>query len=211
MDKSRNGKILSIVALVVAILGMSLGFAAFSATLNISSSASVTPNSEDFKIRFVGINGDNQVPSVNSSGDAVTGFISDDGLSISGIKVPMSKPGDGAEYEVFVENQGQYDAQIKEIGIKNIVGDTVSRRCSGNDVSPQLLSNFCSTIRYGFTVLSEDGERLSEGGSTGLVLKKGEKVIIRIAIFYDSDSWYVDGPVNIEFGDVYLNFGVYVG
>ena len=44
--------ILSIIALVIAIVGMSLGFAAFSATLNISSSASVTPDSGSFYLGF---------------------------------------------------------------------------------------------------------------------------------------------------------------
>ena len=45
----RKTKIITIVALVIAIFGMTLGFAAFSATLNISTSATVAPNSEDLK------------------------------------------------------------------------------------------------------------------------------------------------------------------
>ena len=54
MEKVRQVKVLSIFALVLAILGMSLGFATFSSTLNISSSATVSPNSEDFKMRIYG-------------------------------------------------------------------------------------------------------------------------------------------------------------
>ena len=54
MEKERQVKLLSIIALVVAITGMTLGFAAFSTTLNISSSATVTPNSSDFKINVYG-------------------------------------------------------------------------------------------------------------------------------------------------------------
>ena len=50
MEHNRKIKILSIVALVLAISAMTLGFAAFSTTLNISSSASVTPNSGDFSV-----------------------------------------------------------------------------------------------------------------------------------------------------------------
>ena len=50
MEKTRQMKILSIIALVVAIAGMTLGFASFSTTLSISSSATVIPNSEDFKV-----------------------------------------------------------------------------------------------------------------------------------------------------------------
>lgn len=54
MSRSRKIKILTIVALVIAIASMSLGFAAFSAALNISSSATVSPNSSDFKMKMYG-------------------------------------------------------------------------------------------------------------------------------------------------------------
>lgn len=47
MYKPRKIKILSILALVVSIIGMTLWFAAFSSTLTISSSATVSPNSEN--------------------------------------------------------------------------------------------------------------------------------------------------------------------
>ena len=55
MRYDRKVKILSIIVLVIAVVGMSLGFAAFSATLNISSSATVTPNSADFKVKVYGL------------------------------------------------------------------------------------------------------------------------------------------------------------
>lgn len=67
MEKQRQMKLLSIVALVVAIIGMTLGFAAFSTTLSISSSATVTPNSEDFKISLYGMNDEfvNEIKYIN--------------------------------------------------------------------------------------------------------------------------------------------------
>ena len=58
MEKGRKIKILSIIALVVSIIGMTLGFAAFSSTLTISSSASVTPNASDFNFVVYGIGDD---------------------------------------------------------------------------------------------------------------------------------------------------------
>ena len=50
MEKQRKYKLFSIIALTVAICGMSLGFAAFSKVLTITASATVTPNEEDFKV-----------------------------------------------------------------------------------------------------------------------------------------------------------------
>lgn len=52
MEHNRSQKLLMIIALIMGIASLSIGFAAFSTTLNISSSASVSPNSGDFKIRF---------------------------------------------------------------------------------------------------------------------------------------------------------------
>lgn len=54
MEKDRQVKVLSIIALLVAVVGMSLGFAAFSVTLNISSSATVKPSSDNFKLQIYG-------------------------------------------------------------------------------------------------------------------------------------------------------------
>ena len=52
MEHNRKQKMLIIIALVVGIASLSIGFAAFSTTLNISSSASVTPNSDTFSVKF---------------------------------------------------------------------------------------------------------------------------------------------------------------
>ena len=52
MERNRKQKLLMIIALVVAIASLSLGFAAFSIILNILSNASVSPSSDTFKVKF---------------------------------------------------------------------------------------------------------------------------------------------------------------
>ena len=155
MEKNRQIKMMFIVALVLSVTAMTLGFAAFSSTLNISSGASVTPNSDDFKVRFVGINGDNKaiISAYSSSQKPEAGIISDDGLSISGINVSMQKIGDGAQFSAYIENQGQYDAVITKKGMKYIEGTELKRRCTGPDVSPELLEGFCQSISFSFSLL----------------------------------------------------------
>ena len=46
MEKSQRTKILTIIVLAIGVIAMSLGFYAFSVNLNVSSSATVTPNEE---------------------------------------------------------------------------------------------------------------------------------------------------------------------
>lgn len=55
MKKDRKLRAVAIIALCVSILGLSLGFAAFSNTLTISSSATVSPDPSDFKLTLYGL------------------------------------------------------------------------------------------------------------------------------------------------------------
>ena len=57
MDRNREAKIISIVALFIAVVGVSVGFAAFSNTLTINSSAEVKPDSSKFAVNFSSTSG----------------------------------------------------------------------------------------------------------------------------------------------------------
>ena len=52
MEKDRSGKIIAIVALFVAVVGLSLGFAAFTTSLTIDTAANVTSNSSNWNVGF---------------------------------------------------------------------------------------------------------------------------------------------------------------
>lgn len=52
MEKNRGSKILAIIALLVSAVGLSLGFAAFSRTLDIRALAEVGPTKSDLKVNF---------------------------------------------------------------------------------------------------------------------------------------------------------------
>ena len=81
MEKQRKYKIFSIVALVVAICGMSLGFAAFQKVLTISAKATVTPNAEEIKLTLYG---------VDDLEDG--GYISDNGIDFSVLSKEKAHP-----------------------------------------------------------------------------------------------------------------------
>ena len=52
MEKDRSGKIIAIVALFVAVVGLSLGFAAFSSTLKIDTEANVNTGTSNWNVGF---------------------------------------------------------------------------------------------------------------------------------------------------------------
>ena len=52
MEKKRGNQVMAIAALFIAVIGLSLGFAAFSNTLTIKSSATVTPDASVFDVNL---------------------------------------------------------------------------------------------------------------------------------------------------------------
>ena len=73
--KNKTFKIISIVALLLGIVGITLGYAAFSSTLKIESSAEVAPNESSFNVDFSSSNTsvveEDITPALNTN---VTGF-----------------------------------------------------------------------------------------------------------------------------------------
>lgn len=211
MEKTRQIKILSIVALVVAIAGMTLGFAAFSTTLSISSSATVTPNSDDFKVVISGNKDDPYDLNVDfveyngaSAGDC---FINNykGGTSVS-TNVNFTEPGQYVIYDSFIHNLGKYVAYFDKIIFENIEGTSVKKRCvpiENGGANPELVERACDSIKI-VVITSGDIEVIDSSNFTGLKLSPGVSAPGSLKIIYEEDGVRADGPFSVEFGDIKL-------
>lgn len=105
MEKDRSVKIISLIALVVAVLCLTIAFAAMSTTLTINGTAEV--NTAKWDIHFA-----------NLSEPEITGDASVEGTPtitdtlISGYKATITKPGDKVVYSFDIVNDGTIDAKI---------------------------------------------------------------------------------------------------
>ena len=112
MEKERKIKTLSLVALIVAILGLTVAFAALSQTLTINGTASI--NSATWDIHF-----ENLVRS--TKGDAtINGEPTLNSTTISGIDVTLTKPNDGVVFLVDIVNDGTIDAKVESIEVSEL-------------------------------------------------------------------------------------------
>lgn len=165
MSISRKPKIIYIIALTIAICGMTLGFAAFSASLTISSSATVTPNENEFSLKmygFVGENIDNiynmdefsnetssNIYKVYKDNDELVPInmistINSSALKLDMGQVELKNPGDGVLTLVKIVNEGNYDAYFYTSQLDNIVYDG---ECIASDGTSQTLVNdVCSCV-----------------------------------------------------------------
>lgn len=202
MEKQRQIKILSIVALVLAISAMTLGFAAFSTTLSISSSATVTPSSEDFKVVFssseFGVATDEIVPDPTDETISATPA-KVNGLSLSDVQVSFTKPGGAVSYSFYIYNAGNYDAYITDINFGN-------KSCiAESGTTESLMQKACDDIYISVTGFSNSNVVLDSIVLNDYVIKPGKSKWIELWVNYPESANIADGPFNINFGDVTFN------
>ena len=202
MERHRQVKMLSIIALVIAIVGMSLGFAAFSTTLSISSSASVNPSSEDFKVVFssssTGAATDVIVPS--STDETISATPAKvNGLSLSDVQVSFTKPGGAVSYSFYIYNAGIYDAYITDINFGE-------KTCAAeNGTTESFMQKACEDIYISVTGFSNSNVVSETIVLNDYVIKPGNSKWIELWVNYPESANIADGPFYIDFGDVTFN------
>ena len=205
---------ITFVALVVAICIMSIGFAAFSSELNISSNAIVSPNASDFKVVFSSSGTSyltNKISGVGT-GSATGGYASIDNSGdtpiISDLTASFTGPGETVTYEFYVYNIGAYVAYLREVKFNNVNGESSNKVCSAIDsssVTNSLLESACNDISVSISVGND-----TFGGSNSNIYNHGlnkssyEKVVVTIS--YASNDNRSDGDFKVEFGDIGLTY-----
>lgn len=215
MEKSRSSKIIAIVALVVAVAGLSVGFAAFSNTLMISSRANVTPNSDTFKVVFSSDDASLETNKITGKTTATTGVtvgeatIVNSGATptISGLTAGFTVPGESVTYEFYVHNAGEYEAFLKSINYANVTGQNNPKVCTAVDTAnttASLVSKACEDI----TLTVKVGNVTANGTETGLSqsLEKKGFTPVTVTIAYADNGNRADGDFNVSFGDISLTY-----
>ncbi len=208
MGRDRKMKMLVIVAFVIAIASMSLGFAAFSSVLNISSSATVTPNSEDFNIVFSGSETDANVkalvPSITGSAIAENAIVGDDGISISANEIIFTEPGQKVTYYTYAHNIGKFDGYVNSVTFENVDGYDKNVVCIPDEgTSAELVQAACEGIQIGYLFPSGRGGLLEITTSSGVMTYLvGSVSSGGFFMQYGSNATRADGPFTVLFGDV---------
>ena len=124
MERNRKIKTLSLVALIVAVLGLGVAFAALSSKLTINGSAKAQAGS--WNIHFAKTL---DMPT-QTTGDASFTEPTLSDTSILGFKATVTKPGDSVTYYFDIVNSGTVDALIEDYVFK-----TGYLECSGESFS----------------------------------------------------------------------------
>jgi len=128
MERNRSGKVIAVIALVVAVVGLSLGFAAYSTYLRVEGAATVQTDTNNWKVGFStdgtdieALNGTNTVNGVNATTDHTSdgGSITVSRYTITQATKPIltTKTGSSVSYTLSVLNKGSLDATLANVTI----------------------------------------------------------------------------------------------
>lgn len=170
MEKERRIKTLSIMALIVAVLGLTVAFAALSQKLTITGTASIPTGTNTWNVHFDTANGV-KVSQTSSNGTSYGqyGDVTVSGTTISGINAILTKPGESVTYEFKVVNAGAANAKINDdFKLPSLV-------CSSTDSSVDA-STFCDeniqvSLKYKDDTDVKASNLLTGGNSNEMVLK----------------------------------------
>ena len=209
MNDNRGYKIISIIALVLGAVGVTLGYAAFSSTLTISSSAEVNPAATNFNVDFSSsassVVTDDITPTLNKT---VSGFTATDASIdnssdpvISNLKATFTEPGQSVTYTFYAYNAGEYVAYLNGINFSG------SKTCTPKTGTTQsLVASACNGICLSVKVGSEDATTTSVGTISGHSLAKNSSEQITVTISYASGSAIADGNFDVTLPDIVLNY-----
>lgn len=173
MEKERKVKVLSVVALIVAVLGLTVAFASLSQTLTINGSATVDTATWD--IHFANLS----EPTKTGDADVTTApTIDSKGTTIGDYALKLTKPGDSVTYTFDVENKGTIDAKIT-----NLV-KAAKPTCTGTgEAATNDAKIICDGLTYTLTYTS-DGKAVAQNDT----LKKNETKNLTLKLAFESDS-----------------------
>ncbi len=204
---NKNTKIIIIMVLTIGVIGLSIGFSAFSKNLNINSTATVTPDSSDFKVLFSSsdtVVETNPIRPLGVGHGTNATIDNNDPLhpKITGIKTTLTNPSEYDEWRFYVTNQGKYTAYLKKI-------EFGKKTCTAKQgTSQDLVNKACEGIllRIYYSGAKPYGEYITQDNITGHPLEKETFESFSIGIYYDTNASVADGDFDVTFGDITLTY-----
>lgn len=163
MQKERGFRIIAVIALMVAVVGLTIGYAAYSSTLKITGAAKVDPSS--WNVKFAYKTGDSLV-AAKTGNAVVTTEATLSETQVSGFNATLKAPGDSITYNFVVTNAGSLAAKLSTF----TMGTLSCAPADGSSATTEEVGNVCKELSYTLTGVTE-GETLAANASSDLTLK----------------------------------------
>ena len=224
MEKDRTTKVVAICALLLAVVGVSLGFAAFSQNLKISSTATVTP-SDNMYIYFASDDektGEGEIVAEpvgatpaqydnDVEHKAVIDNSNNKAPTITGLRADFTAPGQSVTYSFYAYNAWEYEAYLKAINIdatKTCVAKsgTLSADETIKAAQEEKIAEACNGISISVKVGTDEAVTATTGNINNHTLASDAFEPVVVTITYAAGSSVADTDFDVTFGDITLNY-----
>ena len=219
-SKDRTYQVIAIVALVIGVCALTVGFAAFATNLTISSSAEVVPSSV-LDVVFSTSNSSAVTGTVAGTASGETGASGSTATlaatTVTGIKANFTKPGQKVTYTFNVYNNSAFTGYLTGITFKDVTGENAPKVCAPKSGSTNPATtgyaDACNGITLKLTVGNAgalaNGVTTSQtaaniGDATGLAASASYPVVVEVE--YAAGSAEADGDFTVSFGDIVLSY-----
>ena len=182
MKDERFFKVGVLIALVVSILSLTIGYALYNETLTISGTINAAGTASTWDVHFEGTNGSTTTltaPTLAGSATVATQPTLA-ATSISGFKVNFFAPGDSVTYNFQVANDGDLDAVLTTATI----GSISCAPATGSTASQTEATSLCGQLTYALTYA--DGSAITTG-ATSKITASGTKAM-KLSVTWNSTS-----------------------
>lgn len=198
MEKERKNKKTILIILLIAVIALAIGFAAFTTQLKIKSSATVSPDPSNFKVVFSSSATSEATGNIIRGGRAEGGTFEKNATTLSGLTANFTAPGQTATWKFYAFNGGQYDAFLN----KAILGSIV---CIPDGADPAKVAEASKGISIKISAGGQEYTSSDENiNSHSLAKGVGEEVIVTLT--YAAGSTAVDGNFDVTIGDIILEY-----
>ena len=204
MRNSSGAKYIIVFALLISVAALSLGFAAFSRTLTIKSSADVNfhpPFDVDFSTSNSSVVTGSVSPTLSPTTSGPSGQNATlNETTIQGLKATFTNVGQSVTYSFYAFNDSDFLAYLNSVNLGTktctaLEGTTqsyVNSACNGIELS----------VKVGSTTYTTSNTSISSH-----TLAKNTAEAVEVKIEYKSNAAVADGDFTVAFGDTTLIYG----
>lgn len=224
--QSKDGtfRVVALVGLIVSILALTIGFAAYTTSLTIKSSAEVIPTDSNLDVVFSSAADSNVTGAPTIIYSPASGVPTADtptlsGTTVSGIKARFNAHDQSVTYSFYVRNNSSYTAYLTGIEFKPITLNgsdfktcepkTGSANPATGDISGPC-SDISLTVSIGNVVanhpVSLSASNIANLQASDKVINSGDYKTITVVISYGHAHPLPDGDFTATFGDIFISY-----
>ena len=202
VNKDKITKYIAIIALLIAVLSISFGFAAYTRAISISAISDVTTKGPVYNGGVLSTSKD-EINTGRVEAKTTGGVVAEQAIltkdTISNISVHFTAPGQSATYDFYGYNDSEINAYLNSV----VFGSKVCKALDGDNT--QLVNDACNSIKMYIKI----GSKIFYGTEINIkehLIDPKESEEIEVKIEYIEDGVESDKSFKVDFGTAVLTY-----